>query len=133
MLEAVQEARAKLAALENQAKEANDGIAAALADALEITREAVGDLIAQSGFTRAEVLGIDSGPAPAVAKAKRARNPAGAAKGLALRSNPGRVYTRGRMPAWMTIAMKEAGLDPARVDDRAAFRCDYMISVDLLP
>jgi DNA-binding protein H-NS len=116
------EARAKL-------EEAEAGIRAAMGRALAAVREAVDDMIRQSGFSRSEVLGISEGPGPEKAKAKRARKASESGKGWALAADPSKVYTRGKMPGWLKTAMEQAGLGPDSPDDRAAFRQAHMVPV----
>ena len=127
MLEQVQEHKAALAAYEADIAAAEANIAAAKADLLGKVRDGVDALITESGLTRAEVLGLASGPAPAVAKARKAPADGRSFPRYALASDPGKVYARGRMPTWLTDAMKAAGTDPDKPADREAFRASHMV------
>lgn len=66
---------------------------------------------------------------PAKEEKKRARKPREERKPAAvyaLVSDPSKIYSRGKMPAWLTEAMTGNGYDP---DDRASrdkFRVDHM-------
>ena len=125
MLEQVQEHKAALAAYEADIAAAEANIAAAKAALLAKVRDGVDALISESGLTRAEVLGLAAGPAPEKAKARKA--PDGRAfPRYALNSNPAHVYSRGRMPTWLTDAMVAVNLDPAKAEDREGFRTMHM-------
>lgn len=124
MTEQVLTAAAEMAEARAKLEEAEAGVLAAMDRALAAVQDAVDGLILQSGFTRAEVLGIADDSAPKKAR----RRPAGG-KGWALVSDPGKVYVRGRMPAWLAGAMQSAGMNPDDPGDRAAFRGAYMLPV----
>lgn len=126
MLEQVQEHKAALAAYEADIAAAEANIAAAKAALLAKVRAGVDALISESGLTRAEVLGLAAGPAPAVAKARKAPADGRSFPRYALNSNPARVYSRGRMPTWLTDAMVAVNLDPAKAEDRDGFRTMHM-------
>ena len=126
MLEQVHEHKAALAAYEADIAAAEANIAAAKAALLAKVRDGVDALISESGLTRAEVLGLAAGPAPAVAKARKAPADGRSFPRYALASDPSRVYSRGRMPAWLTDAMVAVNLDPAKAEDRDGFRTMHM-------
>jgi DNA-binding protein H-NS len=128
MSEQILTAAAEMAEARARLEEAEAGIRAAMGRALAAVREAVDDMIRQSGFSRSEVLGISEGPAPEKAKAKRARK-ASDSRGWALAADPGKVYVRGKMPGWLTTAMAAAGMDPELPADRLAFRTSHMVAM----
>ena len=127
MLDQVQEHRAAVAAYEADIAAAEANIATAKAALLAKVRAGVDALIAESGLTRAEVLGLAAGPAPAVAKARKAPADGRSFPRYALASDPGKVYARGRMPVWLTEAMVAAGANPELSADREAFRASHMV------
>jgi DNA-binding protein H-NS len=90
-------------------------------------RDGVDALISESGLTRAEVLGLASGPEPEKAKARKTPADGRSFPRYALASDHGKVYARGRMPTWLTDAMKAAGSDPDNPADREAFRASHMV------
>ena len=127
MLEQVQEHKAALAAYEADIAAAEANIAAAKAALLGKVKAGIDALISESGLTRAEVLGLASGPAPEHAKARKAPADGRSFPRYALAANPIRVYTRGRMPTWLTDAMVAAGANPELASDREMFRATHMV------
>ena len=125
MLEQVQEHKAALAAYEADIAAAEANIAAAKAALLGKVRAGIDALITESGLTRAEVLGLASGPAPEKARARKATDGRTFPR-YALASDHTKVYARGRMPVWLTDAMKAVNLDPAKPEDREGFRTMHM-------
>ena len=126
MLEQVQEHRAAVAAYEADIAAAEKNIAAAKAALLAKVRDGVDVLISESGLTRAEVLGLASGPAPEKARVRKASDGRSFPR-YALASDPSRVYSRGRMPKWLTDSMTAAGANPDLPADREAFRASHMV------
>jgi DNA-binding protein H-NS len=126
MLDQVQEHRAAVAAYEADIAAAEANIAAAKAALLGKVRDGVDALIAESGLTRAEVLGLASCPEPEKAKARKTPADGRSFPRYALASDPSRVYSRGRMPKWLTDAMAAVNLDPAKPEDREGFRTMHM-------
>jgi DNA-binding protein H-NS len=44
--------------------------------------------------------------------------------------NPTNVYVRGVLPGWLREKMTEQGYDPARKEDREAFKATYLRAVN---
>lgn len=115
----IAEARARLDAAEAD-------IRATMVRALATVRDAVESIIDQSGFSRAEVLGLSEVLAPEKAKRDSKASPDGG-KGWALSSDQSKIYVRGRMPSWLSHEMRLVGMDPDKADERAAFRVAHML------
>ena len=112
----VQELRAKMEQLEADKAALEAALEAGIAANLVCTRQAVDDLIRESGFSREEVLGQ-----PEVASDERTF------PRFALKSDPSKVYSRGRLPNWLKDAMIQAGANPELAEDRKAFRAAHMV------
>ena len=111
----MQELRAKMEQLEADKAAIEAALEAGIAANLA-WRQAVDDLIRESGFSLEEVLGQ-----PAVAGDVRTFTR------FALRSDPSKVYARGRLPNWLKDAMIQAGANPELAEDRKAFRAAHMV------
>ena len=96
------------------------GIAANLA----YIRQAVEDLIRESGFSREEVLGQPAEEVPEEVRSDGRTFPR-----FALRSDSSKAYSRGRLPNWLKAAMIQAGANPELAADRKAFRAEHMVEV----
>ena len=112
----VQELRAKMEQLEADKAAIEAALEAGIAANLACTRQAVDDLIRESGFSREEVLGQ-----PEVASDGRTF------PRFALRSDPSKVYARGRLPTWLRDAMRLSGHNPDSPDARKEFRAEHMV------
>lgn len=120
MLQDIEAARAQLAQYEADAEAIKEAISSAQLAALYAAREAVAEVIAASGFSREEVLSVDL-PAPAKPQPVRVA--------YALKSDPSKVYTRGRMPAWLEEAMLFEKYKPESSKEREEFRRLHMVPV----
>lgn len=114
----VQELRAKLEQLEADRAALEAALEAGIAADLASTRQAVDDLIKESGFSRKEVLGQVSAEVASDGRAFPR---------FALRSDSSKTYSRGRLPGWLKDAMIQAGADPDLAADRKAFRAEHMV------
>jgi DNA-binding protein H-NS len=114
----VQELRAKMEQLEADKAALEAALEAGIATNLACTRQAVDDMIRESGFSREEVLGQ-----PDVASDGRSF------QRFALRSDPSKTYARGRLPNWLKDAMNHAGANPELAEDRKRFRAEHMVEV----
>ncbi len=104
--------------LEAQRAALEAALEAGIAANLVCTRQAVDDLIRESGFSREEVLGQ-----PDVASDGRSF------QRFALRGDASKVYSRGRLPNWLKDAMIQSGANPELAEDRKRFRAEHMVEV----
>jgi hypothetical protein len=84
----------------------------------------VDDLIKESGFSREEVL-----TQPAKAASAEVASDGRTFPRFALRSDPSKVYARGRLPNWLKDAMIHAGANPELAASREAFRSSHMVKL----
>jgi hypothetical protein len=123
--------RARLTYLEAERAELEAELSRTKAEARGATVEAVRALIADAGDTPDEILPLLA-PAAPKGKAKRTRASGSDTRhfpAYALADDPGRTYSRGKLPGWLRERMMDAGLDP---DDRASrelFREQRMVRV----
>ena len=120
MLQDIEAARAQLAQYEADAERIKEAISSAQMAALYAARDAVAEVIDASGFTREEVLAVDA-PAPSKPQPVRVA--------YALKSDPSKVYTRGRMPNWLADEMQARDYDTSNEAHRSDFRRNYMVPV----
>lgn len=120
MFQDIEAARLKLAQYERDAEKIKEAISSAQLAALYAAREAVAEVIAASGFSRDEVLAVDQ-PVPAKPQPVRVA--------YALKSDPSKVYTRGRLPNWLADEMQARDYDTSNEAHRSDFRRKYMVPV----
>ena len=125
--------KARLTDLDAERAQLEADLAQAHADGIPATVEAVRTLIADAGYTPDEILPLIAPPAPnGKGKAKRTRASGSDTRhfpAYALADDPGRTYSRGKLPGWLREAMLSASMDP---DDRASreyFREQRMVRV----
>jgi len=118
----VQDLRAKLEQMQADTAAIEAAIEAATQADLDRTRQAVDDLIRDSGFSRAEVLGQPAEEVSEEVASDRRTFPR-----FVLQSDPSKVYARGRLPNWLKAAMIQAGANPELAADRRAFRAEHMV------
>jgi len=126
MLQDIVEMRAKIAGYETDMADITAALEAAQVEALGVAKAAVAKLIEESGFTQAQVLGEVSAPSV------KAHDPAKDGRKFplyALKSDPTKAYSRGRLPAWLSDAMTSRGYDPESSKEREEFRTLHMVKV----
>ena len=127
MLQDIVEMRAKIAGYETDMSDIKAALEAVQGEALDVAKAAVAKLIEESGFTRAQVLG--EVPADSVKALETAKGDGRKFPVYALKSDPSKTYSRGRMSVWLSDAMTSAGYDPTQGGDREEFRKLHMVKV----
>lgn len=121
MLEEVLNNKAALTAYEEEIAAAEAKIADLKAALLDKVRAGIDDLIQGSGLTREEVIGAQEVTAQkGVTVTRETRT-------YALKADPTKLYSRGRLPGWLRDAMRASGYNPESPDSRTDFRADHMV------
>jgi len=124
----VEEIQQHLDEIEQNKSELQRALVARRQEARHGVAQQVRDLIAENGYDLDEII-------PLITPRRRR----GAAAKVAATSgsgreytryvdpeNPGNVYVRGVLPAWMKQKMQEQGYDPSVKADREAFKANYL-------
>jgi DNA-binding protein H-NS len=116
-LRALEARKAELEALASEAKKTN----------LPLVVEGIKTYIYDNGFTLNEVLPLLAGKAKKASKPRATRNE-GPRVTFTSKTNPGNVYVRGVLPAWLKTDMLAAGFDPENKESRDKYKAEHMIS-----